>query len=82
MNESIAKALLHKLFRHGYIGAKHTAIENLPKGFPKHMHKEVMKTAEKLTKKGLLTLKPTSYGIHVSLNPHRIAEIEQKIRDP
>jgi len=69
MNETIAKVLLHKLFRHGYIEAK-------------HMHKEVMKTAEKLTKKGLLTLKPTSYGIHVSLNLHRIAEIEQKIRDP
>ena len=82
MNEAIAKALLHKLFRHGYIGAKHTAIENLPKGFPKHTHKEVKKTAEKLTKNGLLILKPTSYGIQVSLNPHKIAEIEEKIRDP
>lgn len=62
MGEAITKALLHKLFRHSYIGARHTSIENLPKGFPKHMHKEVLKTAEKLTKSGLLILKPTSYG--------------------
>lgn len=82
MNENIAKTLLHKLFRHGYIGAKHTAIENLPKGFPKHLHKEVMKTAEKLIKNGLIILKPTAYGMQISLNPHKIAEIEEKIRDP
>jgi len=82
MNEAIAKTLLHKLFRHGYIGAKHTAMEILPKGFPKHLHKEAMKTVRKLTKSGFLILKPTSYGMHVSLNPRKIAEIEEKIRDP
>jgi hypothetical protein len=46
------------------------------------MHKEVMKTAEKLTKKGLLTLKPTSYGIHVSLNPHRITRNRTENKRP
>ena len=44
--DTLDKAILHKLLRHGYIGAKHTALENLPKGFPKHMHKELMKTAK------------------------------------
>lgn len=82
MDKAIAKAILHKLLRHGYVGAKHTAIENIPKGFPKHMHKEVMKTANKLTKNGLIILKPTSYGMQVSLNPRKISEIEEVIRDP
>jgi hypothetical protein len=82
MNKASAKTILHKLLRHGYIGAKHTALENLPKGFPKHMNREILKTAEKLRKMGLLTLKPTGYGLQVSLNPHRMVEIEKIIRDP
>ena len=76
------KAILHKLLRHGYVGAKHTALENVSKGFPRHMCKELMKTAEKLIKKGLITPKPTGYGIQVSLNPRRMAEIERVIKDP
>ena len=76
------KAILHKLLRHGYVGARHTALENRSKGFPRHMHKELMKTADKLIKKGLITPKPTGYGIQVSLNPRRMAEIERVIKDP
>ena len=80
--DTLDKAILHKLLRHGYIGAKHTALENLPKGFPKHMYKELMKTAEKLIKKGFIVVKPTGYGTQVSLNPLRMAEIERIINDP
>jgi hypothetical protein len=46
------------------------------------MHKELMKTADKLIKKGLITPKPTGYGMQVSLNPRRMAEIEGIIKDP
>lgn len=74
--------MLNKLLRHGYIGGRHTALENLPKGFPRHLYKEAIKTAKKLIKKGLITPKPTSYGLQVSLNPHKIAEIEEMIKDP
>lgn len=82
MDKAVAKAILHKLLRHGYVGARHTALENLPKGLPRCLHKEAMKTARKLIKKGFITVKPTSYGLQVSLNPHRIAEIEEIINDP
>lgn len=80
--DKIAKAVLEKLLRHGYVGGRHTALENLPKGFPRHAHGEVMETAEKLMKQGLIILKPTSYGTQVSLDPHRITEIERIINDP
>ena len=79
--DGLEKAILHKLLRHGYVGGKHTALENIPKGFPRHLHKELMKTAEKLIKKGLITPKPTGYGVQVSLNPRKLAEIEEIIRD-
>lgn len=80
--DKLEKAILYKLLRHEYVGARHTASENVPKGFPRHLHKESMKTAEKLIKKGLITPKPTSYGMQISLNPRKLAEIEEIIRDP
>jgi hypothetical protein len=55
----------------------HTAIENLPKGFPKHLRGQVKEVAED----GLLLKKPTSYGLQVSLNPHRLADIEIIVRN-
>jgi len=80
--DRFTKVILEKLLRHGYVGARHTALENLPKGFPKHLHKEARKTAEELVKKGLIILKPTGYGLQVSLNSRMMAEIEETIRDP
>lgn len=80
MIEKIAKTILAKLYRHGYIGRRHTSIDNLPKGFPKHLRGDVKKVAKKLNKQGLILFKPTSYGIQVSLNPRRMAEIEGMIR--
>lgn len=43
----IEKAILDKLFSHGYIGKKHTPIENVRKGFPPHMHGDVKKALKK-----------------------------------
>jgi len=80
--DKLEKAILHKLLRHGYIGARHTALQNIPKGFPGHLHKELMKTGERLIKKGLITPKPTGYGMQISLNPRKLAEVEGIIRDP
>lgn len=76
----IEKTILEKLLRHGYIGARHTSIDNLPKGFPKHLRKEVVKAAGELVKAGLLIAKPTSYGLEVSLNPKRLREIMESLR--
>lgn len=77
MNENqIIYTLLRKLFYLGKWGGSHTSIDNLPKGFPKHLRGEVKSIAQDLIKKNLLLAKPTSYGIEVSLNPERKKEIE------
>jgi len=69
MGDEIERTLLRKLAKHGYWGGRHTAFENLHKGFPKHLAKEVKKAASKLIRENILIPKPTSYGLHVSLNP-------------
>ena len=66
------KIILRKLFRHRHIGGKHTAVENLVKGLPKHAVGKAKKAVEELIKEGFISKKPTSYGLQVSLNPEKI----------
>ena len=73
----IEKAILEKMFRHGYIGGKHTSEDKIPKGLPKHVHGEVKKALKNLIRQGYITPKITSYGREVSLNTARISEIKQ-----
>ena len=75
------KIVLKKLYRHRVIGGKHTAIEHLTHGLPKHVVGEAKDAVKKLIKEGLVLTKPTSYGLQVSLNPEKIAEIERIIWD-
>jgi len=74
--ENIKKALLRKLVYMNKWGNNHTSFDNLPKGFPSHLGKEVKKVAKELIKKELLLTKPTSYGLEVSLNPKKSQEIK------
>lgn len=67
--------ILRKLYRHRIIGGKHTAVENLTKGLPKHIVGDAKKAVDELIKEGLVVPKPTSYGLQVSLNPEKIEEI-------
>ena len=69
-----------KLFHHGYIGGRHTDIENLGKGLPSHVKGDVKEAAKELIKEEILIPKPTSYGLHVSLNSHRKEEIDKYLR--
>ena len=78
--EEIRKTLLRRLLADRIIGGRHTAIENLPKGFPKHLRGQVKDVVKDLFKEGLLLKKPTSYGLQVSLNPNRLAEIDRIVR--
>ncbi|MCW4017127.1 MAG: hypothetical protein NWF00_00350 [Candidatus Bathyarchaeota archaeon] len=80
MLSTTEKAVLEKMLRHGYIGGKHTSEDNIPKGLPKHMHGEVKKALRKLVKAGLVVPKTTSYGLEVSLDPHKIKEIHELLR--
>lgn len=76
---NIRTALLRKLAKHGYWGGRHTAFDNLHKGFPKHLAGKVKEVANELIKQNFLIPKPTSYGLHVSLNLGMKDEIEKII---
>jgi hypothetical protein len=73
-DDQIKATILFKLYRRGNWGGSHTAFENLKKGFKeselgKGGLKRVEKMARELVRAGLIVLKPTSYGLQVSLNP-------------
>ncbi len=73
--------LLFKLARRRNWGNSHTAFDDLKKGFKPKDHDAVKDAAEELIKENLIFKKPTSYGLQVSLNHERVAEIKQKIFD-
>ena len=75
------KIILRKLFRRRVIGGKHTAVEHLTKGLPKHLVGEAKNAVTELIKEGLILSKPTSYGLQVSLNPEKIDEIYRIIEE-
>ena len=71
--------ILFKLARRRNWGNSHTASDNLKKGFKPREHFLVKWAVEELIKENLLFKKPTGYGLHVSLNHERAAEIKQRI---
>lgn len=54
--------------------------KNLKKGLPSHVKGDVKEAAEELIRENVLIPKPTSYGLHVSLNPHQREKIEKYLR--
>lgn len=72
--------IVKKLFHHGYIGGRHTDIENLKKGLPSHFKGDCKKATKELIREDLLLSKQTSYGHHVSLNPRKREEIEKYLK--
>jgi len=67
-NEEIKGKILHKLVRFGKFEHSHTAIEHLQKGFPGHLIGKVKDNINELRKEGILSTKPTNYGMQVSIN--------------
>ena len=76
-NYELRKWILKKMVRHNWRGGKHTAFDNMPKGAPKHIWKEIRNELELLIKENYVLKKPTGYGLHVSLNVKMKAEIEK-----
>ncbi len=72
--------IVKKLFHHGYVGGRHTDIENLKKGLPSHFKGDSKKAAKELIKEEILLSKQTSYGHHVSLNPRKREKIEKYLK--
>ena len=77
----IAKIILRKLYRRRVIGGKHTAVEHLTKGLPKHVAGAAKEAVKELIKEGFILPKQTSYGLQVSLNPEKIDEISKIIEE-
>lgn len=67
-DDEIKGKILHKLTRLGKFKHSHTAIDNLPKGFPKEIRGRVKEIANELKKEQILFVKPTNYGEEVSIN--------------
>jgi hypothetical protein len=78
----IAKKILEKLLRKEYIGARHTAYEHAYRGFPRHLAGKARKITDELIRNNLIIRKQTGYGLQISLNPLKMKEIENIIRDP
>ncbi len=78
--EQLKRFIVKKLFQHGYIGGRHTDIENLKKGLPGHVKGDVKEAAKELIKEEILIPKPTSYGLHVSLNSHKREDIDRYLK--
>jgi len=74
-DEEIKGKILHKLTRLGKFKHSHTSIDNLPKGFPKDIRGNVKYHVEELIKEGIFFIKPTSYGMEVSVNPEKKEKI-------
>jgi hypothetical protein len=77
--EQVAVEILEKMINHGYIGKKHISADNIPKGFPKHIIKQIKYALKELIRKGYVTAKPTAYGLQVSINPRATEEVKEFI---
>ena len=71
----LREVILRKLYRHHYIGNRHTELRNVIKGIPPNLLKDAKKAAEELIKEGLLLAKVSTGEIHVSLNPRKLEYI-------
>jgi hypothetical protein len=78
-DKQIKHTVLRKMLYHGYIGGKHTSVENLPKGFPKDCRKKVNKIVDNMIKDGYFKLKPKPDSLHVSLEPTMLKRIKDEL---
>jgi len=78
--DKIKATILYHLRRKKVIGNVHTHFDTLKKGFPSHLGKNINKIAKELVKQNYLKVKPTSYGLQVSLNNDKIKEIDEFIK--
>jgi len=77
----LKQIILRKLYRRRVIGGKHTAVEHLTKGLPRHLAGAAKNAVKELIEDGLILQKPTSYGLQVSLNPEKIDEITKIVEE-
>ena len=71
--------ILRKMVRQGFIGGKHTSIENLPKGLPRSQYDRAKKVIKRMDKYFIVKSKPDS--THVSIDPKMLLEIYDLIKN-
>jgi len=69
--------ILEKMLRHGFVGAKHTHEDNIPKGAPPTEYKAIKKEIKQLIREGYFQLHRKPDGLHLSINPSKIKDIER-----
>jgi hypothetical protein len=76
---NIEIAILKHLYKHAYIGKRHTPFENALKGIPKHHRGEAKDCLEIMIKTGLVLPYPTGHGLDVRINPERVDDVKRII---
>ncbi len=71
--------IVFKLVRRRQWSGKHSAIDDLKKGFPPNTHNEIQSIAEELINENFFLVKTAFYGTHISLNPKKSKEIKELI---
>lgn len=71
--------IFEKMLRHGFVGGKHTNIDNIPKGKPREEYSAILAEVDLLRREGYFVLRPKRDGLHISLNPRRLREIAEEL---
>lgn len=78
-NKKLIAELLHKLYRKGIWGGRHTPLKNLYHIVTHLNIKESKKAIKELSNLNWIQLKKSTGEIHISLNPHKKREIKDFI---
>jgi hypothetical protein len=70
------RTVLRRLVRFGKIGASHTRVDNALRGAPPHLRGTIKDAVMALVTLGVFRSKPTLNGLHISIEPVRLREID------
>jgi hypothetical protein len=74
-------SLLRKMWKQNLIGKNYKYENAILSGFPSHDKKNLRRALEDLAKIGLVGRYPKAHGIKYSLNPRRLSEIREALKE-
>ena len=78
--DDIKIIILESMYKHGFIGKRHTPIDNAVKGIPKHLRGLAKDSIRELIKEGFLSYYQTKHGKDVRINPEEIPAIKEMLK--
>ncbi|MBI1973472.1 hypothetical protein HYS54_01540 [Candidatus Micrarchaeota archaeon] len=75
-----AKVLLSRMLKELYIGDHQALEENLTKFFPRDKRGLAKDAVELIKRRGFVLTKHKHYGVHVSINPQKVANVEEFLK--